>query len=243
MSDNKIQLIDLREKFFRVSNNIFDMNLDVYEIAVYSVLCRYANNDSKMAFPSLSTLCKLLKISRPKLIKTIKSLNEKHIIYKLAGNQKTSNKYYLLSISSNADELVNDIYQPSKPRLPASKPRLPGVVNEVYSIKTNTIKTNKENLIINTVYPDNLNTKLFIDKYEEWIKYRKEIKHKMVTSTINKQLKMLAKYDVNKTIAMIDQSIENGWTGLFDIQQNTNGLSFAEKQAITQYNKYRNKNE
>lgn len=148
MNEN-IEIIDLREKFFKVSNNIFELNLDIYEIGIYVALCRFANNERKESFPSLNTICKMLNISKPKLIQSIKSLIEKHLIYKKSGNSKVSNRYYLLSIPIKSDEVVNDINQCSKQHLPRSKPHLPPVVNDVNSINTNIINTKEKDLIIN----------------------------------------------------------------------------------------------
>jgi DNA-binding MarR family transcriptional regulator len=131
----EIEIIDLREKYFRVSNQIFNEDLDIYEVGIYTVLCRFANNDSSESFPSISRLQEMLKVSRPKVIKTLKSLTEKGIIHKKQGNTGFSNRYYLMSLPSKRELLVNEINQPSKPELL-------GVVTEVNPIKTKVKKTN-----------------------------------------------------------------------------------------------------
>lgn len=136
--NQEIEIIDLREKYFKVSNQIFEENLDIYEIGVYSVLCRFANNNNSESFPSISRLQSMLKVSRPKIINTLKSLTDKGIIHKKTGNTGYSNRYYLMSLPSKREKLVNTINYTSKQDLPPSKPRLPEVVNEVYSKKTNT---------------------------------------------------------------------------------------------------------
>ena len=75
-----IELRDSRRKhFFTVDNEIFDMNLSVYALAVYFYLCRCAG-DKSYAFPSLSTLQKALSISKDRLLKSLKELEEKNII-------------------------------------------------------------------------------------------------------------------------------------------------------------------
>jgi DNA-binding MarR family transcriptional regulator len=154
--DNQIQVVDLREKYFRVTNHIFEEDLDIYEIGVYSVLCRYGNNDSTESFPSISKIQKMLKVSRPKIVKTLKSLTDKGIVHKRSGNKGFSNRYYLLSLPSKRELLVNMINQ-------TSKPDLPEVVNEVNSIKTNTKKTNIKKL----TYGDNGNVKLTENEYKK----------------------------------------------------------------------------
>ena len=141
---DEFQIVDLRENYFKVSNRIFNEDLDIYEIGVYSVLCRFANNDSSESFPSLTKICEMTKISRPKVIKVLTSLAEKEIIIKKKGHLGKSNRYYLMSLPSKRELLVNTINHGSKPHLPPSKPGLPEVVNEVYSKKTNLKKLNKK---------------------------------------------------------------------------------------------------
>jgi len=209
----ELEIVDLREKYFKVSNQIFEEKLDIYEIGVYSVLCRFANNDSSESFPSITRIQEMLKVSRPKIVKTLKSLTEKGIIHKKSGNKGYSNRYYLMSLPSKRELLVNEINQPSKPQLPQ-------VVNEVNSIKTNNKKTNnkdytKENNILLANKEFN-----FIVAWKEWVAYRLSLKKKMTEITINKQLKMLSKQP--NAVDVINQSIEKGWSGLFPIKEFNN---------------------
>ena len=64
--------------------------------------------------------------------------------------------------------------------------------------------------------PEKLNTPKFIEAWQKWEKYRKEIKKKLAPSTIKEQYAKLSKYDVDIAIAMINKSIEKGWIGLFE---------------------------
>lgn len=59
------------------------------------------------------------------------------------------------------------------------------------------------------------------DVWMEWVQYRKEKKKTLTPSTIDKQIKQLTKWhnegqDVKQ---IINQSIMNGWTGLFKIKE------------------------
>jgi len=75
-----VELRDSRRKhFFTVDNEIFDMNLSVYALAVYFYLCRCAG-DKSYAFPSLSNLHQILSISKNRILKSLKELEEKNII-------------------------------------------------------------------------------------------------------------------------------------------------------------------
>ena len=88
----------------------------------------------------------------------------------------------------------------------------------------------KKEIVIN--YPVKLNNTEFINTFKEWINYRKEIKKKLTESTINKQLKFLEKQP-NPT-ACINQSIQNGWQGLFELKQNKNNERSKSGQDTTQ---------
>lgn len=136
MSDD-IEIIDLRECHFRVSNHIFNNGLSVYELGVYFCLCRYANNKNTESFPSITTLQKMLNISRPKVIESLKKLVEEKLIHKKQGHTGKSNRYYLLDLPSKRHLLVNTINQ-------GSKPHLPEVVNPVNPKKTHIKKTNEK---------------------------------------------------------------------------------------------------
>jgi hypothetical protein len=57
----------------------------------------------------------------------------------------------------------------------------------------------------------------------EWEQYRKEKKQKLTPSTKKKQMQFLGGRAGPEAIAIINQSITNGWTGLFELKQNNNG--------------------
>ena len=62
--------------------------------------------------------------------------------------------------------------------------------------------------------PDWIDTKA----WNEWITFRKEIKKTLTKSMIDKQIEFLSKYE-STHIDIINQSIQNGWTGLFPLKQ------------------------
>ena len=78
----------------------------------------------------------------------------------------------------------------------------------------------KRKLIYKIEYPPELDTLEFQASWQEWIQHRTEIKKKLTPSTISKQLKMLSKYPPATAIAMIEQSICGGWTGIFELKDN-----------------------
>lgn len=59
--------------------------------------------------------------------------------------------------------------------------------------------------------------------WDEWVNYRQEIRKKMTDSTVSKQAKLLNQYPPETQQAIINQSIQNGWTGLFPLKEKGNG--------------------
>lgn len=64
--------------------------------------------------------------------------------------------------------------------------------------------------------PLTLQTDDFLKKWGEWLIHRSEIKKKMTSSTAKKQLDQLESWGVEKSIKSIDESIKQGWSGLFE---------------------------
>ena len=58
----------------------------------------------------------------------------------------------------------------------------------------------------------------FRKTWDTWMTYRKERKKPMTTRTVNMQLDDLKKLTEQQAIATINQSIKNGWLGLFALQ-------------------------
>ena len=63
----------------------------------------------------------------------------------------------------------------------------------------------------------------FRKSLDEWVAYKKEIRKPISISTLTKQLKMLSLQA--DPIGCIEQSIRNGWQGLFELKGNSNGNS------------------
>lgn len=57
----------------------------------------------------------------------------------------------------------------------------------------------------------------------EWERYRKEKKQKLTPSTAKKQMEFLVGRAGPEAVEIINQSIKNGWTGLFELKDKSNG--------------------
>ena len=64
--------------------------------------------------------------------------------------------------------------------------------------------------------PDELAAEAFLEAWQEWIVFRKEIKKPLAETTKSKQLKKLSAWGVEKSVRALTRSIEQGWQGIFD---------------------------
>ena len=72
--------------------------------------------------------------------------------------------------------------------------------------------------------PIEMATPEFIAAVGEWLAYQHELTgRELPTRTLKNQLLTLRNYPAQTAIAMINQSINQGWKGLFDLRQSANG--------------------
>ncbi len=77
----------------------------------------------------------------------------------------------------------------------------------------------------------------FSKAWQSWIDYRKELKKPLKDATVKAQWREFAKWGEAKAIASIEQSIKNGWQGLFEPNKsfgtsNTNILTARDHEAF-----------
>lgn len=70
---------------------------------------------------------------------------------------------------------------------------------------------------------------LFLKSWDEWIKYKSEKRQKLTRSSRKKQLELLAARSELEACGMIQQSISNGWTGLFPLKKDSNNTQKNER--------------
>jgi hypothetical protein len=77
----------------------------------------------------------------------------------------------------------------------------------------------------------------FSKAWQSWLDYRKELKKPLKDATVTAQWKEFVKWGEEKSIASIEQSIKQGWQGLFEPKQNfgkgnTNVLTARDHEAF-----------
>src|SRR5699024_1959208 len=99
-------ILDFRKrKFYRMTRSIVNdesNGLKPVDIAVYSVLCMYADNDDMSAYPSVDTIAKKSRCSERTVYRSLDNLKEGGYIdiinRKDKRGFKTSNQYILLDV-------------------------------------------------------------------------------------------------------------------------------------------------
>ncbi len=79
-------------------------------------------------------------------------------------------------------------------------------------------KAKKRKLAKLAAIPDGLRSRKFYRAWLSWQKDRKERKKPMTAKAAAGQLKTLSEHDPETAVAMLQQSIDNGWTGIFDLK-------------------------
>ncbi len=83
--------------------------------------------------------------------------------------------------------------------------------------KKSSTNGNKSAIFLKAIqeFAPDLDSLAFQEKWAEWEQHRKEIRKTLKPTTRSRQLKKAAQHTEEQAIWVIDQSIENGWTGLF----------------------------
>lgn len=72
--------------------------------------------------------------------------------------------------------------------------------------------------------PESLKTDEFETAWTEWVEFRRQLKKPLTALGAAKQLKKLAELPVSEAVAIIEQSIANGWQGLFPLKPHRLGV-------------------
>lgn len=98
-----------RRNFFIVDNGVFDerLQLEALDKLVYICLLRYADNNTREAFPGMQRIANDIGITRRRVITAIERLIDKKLIQKkerfdITGSQKSN-----LYIVFDANEVIN----------------------------------------------------------------------------------------------------------------------------------------
>lgn len=151
------------------------------------------------------------------------SQNHKLACYALAKRLDQS-----MTSNEKMRKLISDIKKNHDPVMTQSILTTDKVMQEEKRREENRLEEKRKE---ERIFPDWLNLTL----WQEWEKHRKEIKKKLTDSTRAKQLIFL-EHHKNDHEEIITQSIQNGWTGLFEIKRNAKKtLAERNREVLDQY--------
>jgi phage replication O-like protein O len=204
---------------------------------VFWVMLRKIYGFHKKSDPiALSQIVAATGLSKVAVCKAIKKLIELNLITK-KGN-KIAAEYAINKHFDTWKPLPKKVTLPKKVMAVTQKGNLPlpkkYTTKETITKETITKERKKEypakncdasvktaKSVNNVEIPDKLNTPEFLAAWEEWQTYRKQKRQTLTAFTIKKQLEFLSSIGVQDAVISINESIKNGYTGLFKVKQAT----------------------
>lgn len=127
-----------------------------------------------------------------------------------------------INVNKTLNELPDEIRQ-AVPTLYPPCGQVEVEVEDEIEVKTeSSVVMDKPKLVQKEYFTDMLpidSTQQFIEAWNEWCDFRREIKKKLTKLSAKKQLTFL--FNQPDPIKCINQSIQNGWTGLFEVTDKT----------------------
>lgn len=193
----------------------------VITASVWGRVWRYAQQDNKVCQASTEKIGDELGISRRTVIRHLQILVANGYLKDHSPNLK--NRPHTYSITEKAHILITiEGVTESHSKNEVGVTESPNGVTESHSgCDTESLEeTIKKQFKKELDIPENLNTEEFVVAWCDWVEYRKQIRKKLAPMTAERQLKRLAKEIPSVAAAMLNQSIENQWTGIFELKGN-----------------------
>ena len=173
--------------------------------------CKHQYDDNSWTYNSSKAFATLFDYVSAKQIETaLKKLREQGFI--ITGNYNS--QQYDRTLWYAVTEKGKCILQNGKMEITKSE-------NGDYHL-VEPIPNNKQ-IINNNNKPIYFENERLNDVYLEFIQMRKEIKHPVTKTVIEKNKKLLQKYSVEEAIRMLEQSINNSYQGIFEVRANFGG--------------------
>ncbi|GAB3688549.1 hypothetical protein GCM10027592_03640 [Spirosoma flavus] len=223
-------------------NQHMQLHCKPYHLSLYTWICELRNRTKRevLDLPVLYTMQMTFIGSQHTLAKAIDNLADWGIIDILTRTKGYGTKVKLanafLQKHCNSDAI--------RPGDAIAETQLPC---NTTAIAVQTTKTNKRRKTNKTTSPPQspqrvevnqllssfrYKSEAFITAWQDWEKFRRELKKPITPTTVAQQLKVLAQYSEIEAIAMIEQSICQGWQGLFELKTDIRYRSVTPSLAI-----------
>lgn len=173
---------------------------------VLAVLALHAD-DFGRCYPSLARLCDLCVVRRSRMIEILNELEHVGAIRREGQRRGRTTIYRLAGPVQSAGPHPSGELDPTRPEDWTLKD------NERQIIKK---KARKAPESVEIDIPDALDCDAFRAAWDEWIAYRRERRLTVTPRTLKAQAAKLAGFGLDGALASIEQSIAQGWQGLFE---------------------------
>lgn len=207
--------------FCCVPRLVIDIGSEIgsYAVHVYLALLSHAS-DSGEAWPSINTLAKLTGMTKQSVRNQIQKLKTHGVI--------------AIESRKIGDSSLTNLYR-IHPTYLHSKRNRPGVNETVGGWSTkhdeggqrNDTRTRSNRTIPNELktddavsIPDSLNDPRFLSAWEDFRRHRCEKRSKMTPTAISKALAKMERWGIDRAVAALEHSTEQGWTGIFEPSSN-----------------------
>lgn len=198
------------------------------ELLVYALIYGYSQTEENRYTGSLQYIADWLNSSKQTVINTLKSLLEKGLIqkYEYLKNGVKYVEYYASDLNGSQNFLLgysNNLNGGSQNFLP-NNINNNNISNNIE--RKETINSKEKNLseaeeVKNLIENEFNNNQELLNAFNEFYKMRDKIKKDSNTAYITRRLiNFLKPYNDNEKLEIINQSIINGWKGLFPLKKN-----------------------
>ena len=164
----------------------------------YSAICHYAMTGEELPLEGTGRI----------YFNLIKSEIEKSCKRRRAQEQSSAKRSQKCLQNSLQNSLQNKSTAGNKENPPAPQ-------KEKTKKRDTKVSPKESGLSFEELIPSQLKTVEFEIAWDQWCRYRREIRHRLSRTTAIRQLQQLARYPPAIAVAAIDNSITNGWLGLF----------------------------
>jgi len=206
----------MTRRFRKMYNDILSRaDLTATAKLVYSVLAD-RQGENGYCWPGIRTLAKDIGASKGAVERAVNRLEAAGLITANRGNKGYNNKYVITVPETETLPAHEGVPKTSVGCPRNDAPTVPKTGTEVSPKRvrnqTKQLDSKKQTKESDVVVPDHLK-----DIWPEWVQYRKELEKPLTPTAIKRQLASLAKEQPAMAVRMIEQSITNGWQGLFTV--------------------------
>jgi DNA-binding Lrp family transcriptional regulator len=192
-----------------IPREVFNSDISPMAKLLYGVIqCLDGNNGCYASNAYLADVC---NISESTVKDHISALVDAKFVYR----READNGYRILTTFSSLGLAKPIPREAEKSATPSQKIGYPPAEKSATNIQDINTEKRQDTGTDGIVYPHG---EEFMKAWNTWMTYRKERKKPMTTRTINMQLEELNGLTEQQAIATINQSIKNGWIGLFALQ-------------------------